>query len=256
MVSEEAAMNKKAVTLLSGGMDSTVTLAEAIHEGFQAYALSFDYGQRHGIELESAKKVAAALAVFDHLVLKVDFRAFGASALTANIDVPKRRSLDAMSADIPVTYVPARNTVFLALAASWAESLGAADLFIGVNALDYSGYPDCRPEFIEAFTRALNLGLKAGVQGRGFRIHTPLISMTKRDIVLKGIELGVDFSLTHSCYDPLPGGAPCAECDACLLRLKGFREAGLEDPLMKGSESSAGAPHHNQSEGACVGFQS
>jgi 7-cyano-7-deazaguanine synthase len=229
-------MAERAVALLSGGMDSTVTLAIAVHDAYEAYAVSFNYGQRHKIELESAVRVARRFGVARHLVFDVDFRAFGASALTADIDVPKGRTIDEMSTDIPVTYVPARNSVFLALAASWAEALGARHIFIGVNALDYSGYPDCRPEFIEAFTHALNLGARAGVQGRRFRIHAPLISMTKKDIVLKGLELGVDFSLTHSCYDPLPGGRPCAACDACLLRLKGFQEAGVSDPLMGSSE--------------------
>lgn len=225
-------MSQRAVALLSGGMDSTVTLAIALHEGYEAFALSFDYGQRHKIELEAAERVAQRLGASGRLVLSVNFRAFATSALTSDIDVPKGRSMADMSRDIPVTYVPARNTVFLALAASWAESMGARDIFIGVNALDYSGYPDCRPEFIEAFTHALNLGLRAGVLGQGFRVHTPLISMTKKEIVLKGLELGVDFSLTHSCYDPRPGGGPCAECDACLLRIKGFQEAGVADPLL------------------------
>ncbi|MFH0824805.1 MAG: 7-cyano-7-deazaguanine synthase QueC [Pseudomonadota bacterium] len=224
-------MNKKAVVLLSGGLDSTVTLAVAVADGYEAYAMSFDYGQRHRVELDAAARVAKVLGARKHLVVRVDLGAIGASALTSGIEVPKGRTLAEMSGEIPVTYVPARNTVFLALGLAWAEALDARHIFIGVNALDYSGYPDCRPEFIEAFSRLAQRATKAGVEGRETLIHTPLISLTKCDIVLKGRELGVDFSITHSCYDPLPDGRPCAACDSCLLRRKGFQEAGLEDPL-------------------------
>jgi 7-cyano-7-deazaguanine synthase len=224
-------MNKKAVVLLSGGLDSTVTLAVAMADGYEAYAMSFDYGQRHRVELDAAARVAEVLGARKHLVVRVDLGAIGASALTSGIEVPKGRTLAEMSGEIPVTYVPARNTVFLALGLAWAEALDARHIFIGVNALDYSGYPDCRPEFIEAFSRLAQRATKAGVEGLETLIHTPLISLTKCDIVLKGRELGVDFSITHSCYDPLPDGRPCAACDSCLLRRKGFQEAGLEDPL-------------------------
>jgi len=224
-------MAPKAVVLLSGGLDSTTTLAVAQAEGFQVYAISFDYGQRHKIELEAAGRVAARMGVAEHHIVQVNLRTIGASALTSEIPVPRGRSLDEMVREIPVTYVPARNTVFLSLALAWAEALGAQDIFIGVNALDYSGYPDCRPEYIEAFTRMANLGTKAGVEGRAFRIHTPLISMSKAEIVRRGMELGVDYSLTHSCYDPSPDGRPCGACDSCLLRAKGFEEAGAKDPI-------------------------
>jgi 7-cyano-7-deazaguanine synthase len=222
----------KAVVLLSGGLDSATTLAVARSRGHETYAISFNYGQRHRIELEAARRVAHALGAEDHLIVDVDLRSIGASALTSEEAVPKGRSLDEMTAEIPATYVPARNTVFLALALAWAESIAARHIYIGVNALDYSGYPDCRPEFMEAFRKLANLATKAGVQGKGFEIHTPLISMTKAQIIRLGMELGVDYSLTHSCYDPDPAGRPCGECDSCLLRRKGFQEAGIDDPLM------------------------
>lgn len=221
----------RAVVLLSGGLDSSTALAIARANGYALYALSFNYGQRHLVELRAARRVAAAFDVNAHLVVDVDLRKIGASALTSDLDVPKGRSLDEMSHDIPITYVPARNTVFLALAVAWAEALDARHIFIGVNALDYSGYPDCRPEFIQAFIHMANLGTRAGVEGRPFQVHTPLISMTKAEIIRTGLDLGVDYSLTHSCYDPQPDGRPCAACDSCLLREKGFQEAGAIDPL-------------------------
>jgi len=223
---------KKAVVLLSGGLDSSTVLAIAKSEGYELHALSFSYGQRHVIELEAARRVAAAIGVADHRIAAIDLRVFGGSALTADIAVPKGRDTAAMSHGIPITYVPARNTIFLSFALAWAEVLGSSDIFIGVNALDYSGYPDCRPEFIEAFEKLANLATKAGVEGRQhLKIHTPLLALTKAQIVHRGIELGVDFSLTSSCYDPSPTGQPCGECDSCLLRQKGFRENGLTDPL-------------------------
>jgi 7-cyano-7-deazaguanine synthase len=222
----------KAVCLLSGGLDSSVTLAFARSEGFQCYALSFDYGQRHHVELEAARNVAAALGAARHLILSVDLRQIGGSALTADINVPKGRTSAEMSGRIPVTYVPARNTVFLALALAWAEAIDAADIFIGVNAIDYSGYPDCRPEFIQAFERLAALATRVGVEGGArLRIHTPLIHLTKAAIVKLGVRLGLDFHLTRSCYDPAPDGAPCGACDSCILRRAGFREAGVPDPL-------------------------
>jgi 7-cyano-7-deazaguanine synthase len=225
---------KRAVVLLSGGLDSATVLAIARSQGYEPYALSFAYGQRHAIELEAASRVAAALGVADHRIANIDLRVFGGSALTAAIDVPKGRDAAEMSHGIPITYVPARNTIFLSFALAWAEVLGASDIFIGVNALDYSGYPDCRPEFIAAFETLANLATKAGVEGRqALRIHTPLIALTKAEIIRKGIELGVDYSLTSSCYDPSPTGQPCGQCDSCLLRRKGFRENGIEDPLEK-----------------------
>jgi 7-cyano-7-deazaguanine synthase len=221
---------KKAVCLLSGGLDSATCLSYARRERFDCYALSFDYGQRHRVELEAAAKLAACLGAVRHIVTKISLDAFGGSALTDAIAVPKARSLEEMGRSIPVTYVPARNTIFLSFALAWAEVLESSDIFIGVNALDYSGYPDCRPEFIEAYERMANLATKAGVEGRThLRIHTPLIQLTKAQIVQLGHELGVPFGLTHSCYDPLADGAPCGECDACLLRRKGFEEAGIED---------------------------
>jgi 7-cyano-7-deazaguanine synthase len=221
---------KKAVCLLSGGLDSATCLAYARREGFECFALSFDYGQRHRVELDAAAQVAACLGAARHIVAKISLDAFGGSALTDNIAVPKARSLEEMGRGIPVTYVPARNTIFLSFALAWAEVLDSADIFLGVNALDYSGYPDCRPEFIEAYERMANLATKAGVEGRTrVKIHTPLIHLTKAQIVRLGYELGVPFGLTHSCYDPLPGSRPCGECDACLLRRKGFEEAGIED---------------------------
>jgi 7-cyano-7-deazaguanine synthase len=222
---------KKAVVLLSGGLDSTTALAVARSEGFEIYAISFRYGQRHQIEIESARRVAEAMGVEKHLIVDIDLRAIGGSALTDEIEVPKARSGEEMSASIPVTYVPARNTIFLSFALAWAEVIESEDIFIGVNFLDYSGYPDCRPEYIEAFERMAALATKAGVEG-GLRlkIHTPLIRMTKAEIIKTGLRLGVDYSLTHSCYDPVEGLA-CGRCDSCQLRLKGFREAGATDPL-------------------------
>ena len=222
---------KCAVILLSGGIDSTTTLAIAIAEGHEAYALSFDYGQRHQIEIEAARSVANSLGAKEHRIAKIDLRIFGGSALTGEIDVPKQRSQKEIARGIPVTYVPARNTIFLACALAWAEVIEACDIFLGVNAIDYSGYPDCRPEFIEAFETLANLGTKAGVEGRRFQIHMPLIKFSKGQIIRKAFELGVDLSLTHSCYDPTPEGLACGECDSCLLRLKGFREAGIDDPI-------------------------
>lgn len=223
---------KAAVVLLSGGLDSTTVLAIARAAGHRCYALSFDYGQRHEVELQAARRVAAALGAERHVVARIDLRQFGGSALTADIDVPKPGRVEEMDAGIPVTYVPARNTIFLSFALAWAETLEASDLWIGVNALDYSGYPDCRPEYIAAFETMANLATRAGVEGRVHtRIHTPLMQMTKADIVRRGIELGVDYGLTHSCYDPRPDGHPCGACDSCLLRAKGFAEAGAVDPL-------------------------
>lgn len=222
----------KAVVLLSGGLDSTTVLAIAKAEGYETYALSFSYGQRHSWELECARRVATASGVKDHRIAQIDLRVFGGSALTANIDVPKGRSPEEMSNKIPVTYVPARNTIFLSFALAWAEVLGSSDIFIGVNALDYSGYPDCRPEFIEAFERLANLATKAGVEGhQRLKIHTPLIALSKAEIVSTGLKLGVDYGLTSSCYDPSPSGEPCGTCDSCLLRQKGFRDNGINDPL-------------------------
>ncbi len=220
----------KAVCLLSGGLDSATCLALARREGYSCYALSFDYGQRHKIELDAAARVAKALGAERHLVAKIGLDAFGGSALTSAIDVPKGRSAVEMGEGIPVTYVPARNTIFLSFALAWAEVLESAHIFIGVNALDYSGYPDCRPEFIEAYERMANLATKAGVEGRTrLRIHTPLLHLTKAGIVKLGQDLGLDFGLTFSCYDPAPDGRPCGQCDACVLRRKGFDEAGIED---------------------------
>jgi 7-cyano-7-deazaguanine synthase len=222
---------KRAIVLLSGGIDSTTTLAIAIAEGYEPHALSFDYGQRHQIEVEAARRVAESLGAKEQRVAKIDMRIFGGSALTDEIDVPKNRAETEIARGIPATYVPARNTIFLAYALTWAEVILADHIFLGVNAIDYSGYPDCRPEFIEAFENLANVGTKAGVEGRRFQIHTPLIKMSKAEIIRKAVELGVDLSLTHSCYDPLPEGLACGECDSCLLRLKGFREAGIEDPI-------------------------
>jgi 7-cyano-7-deazaguanine synthase len=221
----------KAVCLLSGGLDSATCLAQARREGFDCYALSFDYGQRHRTELDAARKIAAALGAIDHRVAKIDLRVFGHSALTDEIPVPKGRDESTMNREIPVTYVPARNTIFLSFALAWAEVLEANDIYIGVNALDYSGYPDCRPEFIRAFEEMSNLATKAAVEGRTrMRIRTPLIELSKADIVRLGRDLGVPFELTHSCYDPDPSGRACGACDSCLLRAKGFREAGVMDP--------------------------
>ncbi len=223
---------KPAVVLLSGGVDSATTLAIARNQEFLPSALSFAYGQRHSRELESAKHVAAALGAKDHLILTLDLRLIGGSALTGDIAVPKGRNLEEIGSEIPVTYVPARNTIFLAHALAWAEVLGADDVFFGANVLDYSGYPDCRPEYIEAFERMANLATKAGVEGKSrFKIHTPLIRMTKAEIIRTGHALGVDFSLTWSCYEPSPDGRACGLCDSCVLRKKGFAEARLMDPL-------------------------
>src|SRR5205809_430932 len=222
---------KKAVILLSGGLDSSTALAVAKSKTYALYAMSFRYGQRHSLEIESARRTAAAMGVEKHLIVDFDLRAIGGSALTDQLDVPKQRSVDEIASGIPVTYVPARNTIFLSFALAWAEVLGAEDIFIGVNALDYSGYPDCRPEYIEAFERMANLATKVAVEGRQrLSVHTPLIHLTKAQIIARGLELGVDYALTLSCYDPTPDGAARGRCDACLLRRKGFAEAGLADP--------------------------
>jgi 7-cyano-7-deazaguanine synthase len=223
---------KKAVVLLSGGIDSATTLAIARSRGFEICALSFRYGQRHLVELEAAVRIAQRYFVPQHLTVDIDLRRIGGSALTSDLDVPKSRSVQEMGKDIPITYVPARNTIFLSYALAWAEVIGSSDIFIGVNALDYSGYPDCRPEYIEAYERMANLATKAGVEGKQkLKIHTPLIALSKAQIIRKGMELGVDYSLTHSCYDPGTDSAACGQCDSCLLRLKGFQEAGLSDPV-------------------------
>jgi 7-cyano-7-deazaguanine synthase len=225
-------VREKAVVLLSGGLDSTTALAVAQSAGYEICAMSFRYGQRHSLELESAGRVAKAMGVEKHLIINFDLRSIGGSALTDQIEVPKERGAEEIASGIPVTYVPARNTIFLSFALAWAEVLGAQDIFIGVNALDYSGYPDCRPEYIDAFEKMANLATKAGVEGRlRLKIHTPLIAMTKAEIIRTGLRLGVDYSLTHSCYDPGPQGVSCGKCDSCLLRLKGFAEAGASDPL-------------------------
>ena len=223
-------MSNKAVILLSGGLDSTTCLAIAKHQGFDLNALTLNYGQRHDFELKSAQKIVDHFKIKNHSVVNINLAQFGGSALTDEIDVPKDRSESEMT-DIPITYVPARNTVFLSLALAWAETLNAFNIFIGVNVLDYSGYPDCRPEYIAAFEKTANLATKAGVLGERFKIHTPLINMKKSEIILNGLELGVDYSLTSSCYDPLKNGTPCGHCDACILRLKGFQEADTLDPL-------------------------
>ena len=222
---------KHAVVLLSGGLDSTTTLAIAIAQGYATYALSFDYGQRHKIEIEAARRIVKSLGVKEHRVVEIDNRLFGDSALTDDVDVPKSRSEKEISAGIPVTYVPARNIIFLSHALAWAEMIPAGHIFLGVNAIDYSGYPDCRPEFIAMFETLANIGTKAGVEGRRFQIHAPLIKMSKAQIVRKAIELDVDLALTHSCYDPTPEGRACGQCDSCQLRRKGFREAGVIDPI-------------------------
>ena len=221
---------KRAVVLLSGGLDSATTLATAKEEGYEVFALSFRYGQRHEIEIVSAQQVAKSLGVSEHRVLEIDLRALGGSALTDTMDVPKNRAADEMTSGIPVTYVPARNTIFLSYALAWAEVIGAQDIFIGVNALDYSGYPDCRPEFIAQFEKLAQVATKAGVEGIRYQIHAPLMAMTKAQIIRKGTKLGVHFSLTSSYYDPAPDGSACGECDSCLLRRKGFSEAGMPDP--------------------------
>ena len=224
-------MKKPAVILLSGGLDSTTVLAIAKSQDYDPYALSFRYGQRHAVELEAAGRVAAAQGVLRHVIADIDLRVFGGSSLTSDIAVPKHDAADELSDEIPSTYVPARNTIFLSFALAYAETVGAQDIFIGVNALDYSGYPDCRPEYIAAFQNMANLATKAGVEGQQLSIHTPLITLTKAEIIATGLALGVDYGLTSSCYDPDDSGNPCGHCDSCLLRLKGFAEAGHTDPL-------------------------
>lgn len=221
----------KAVVLLSGGLDSATTAAIARERGFSLYALTFRYGQRHEIETGAATRVAEAIGVARHVFESIDLRAFGGSALTGTLDVPKSSSVEQIGQGIPVTYVPARNTIFLAFTLAYAEAIGASDIFIGVNAVDYSGYPDCRPEFIAAFERLAGIATKAGVEGANIKIHAPLIDMSKADIVREGTRLGVDFSLTHSCYDPTPEGPACGRCDSCLLRRQGFAQAGIPDPI-------------------------
>ena len=234
------AAGKPAVVLLSGGLDSATVLAIGRAEGYEPYALSFDYGQRHRVELAAAQRVAAALGAVKHVVASIDLRVFGGSALTDDIDVPHHADARELGGQIPVTYVPARNTIFLSFALAWAETLAASDVFVGVNALDYSGYPDCRPEYIEAYERMANLATKAGVEGRQrLRVHAPLIDMTKAQIIQRGMELGVDYSLTHSCYDPSPAGRACGTCDSCLLRQRAFTELGLVDPALAGQPEQA-----------------
>lgn len=224
-------MHKPAIVLLSGGLDSTTVLALAKDEGYTPYALSFRYGQRHVIELAAAERVASAQGVARHVIADIDLRVFGGSALTDEVEVPKHDSADELAADIPVTYVPARNTVFLSFALAYAETVGASDIFIGVSALDYSGYPDCRPEYIQAYEAMANLATRAGVEGSRLSIHTPLINLTKAQTIEAGLRLGVDYSMTSSCYDPDDQGRPCGHCDSCLLRLRGFAEVGATDPL-------------------------
>jgi 7-cyano-7-deazaguanine synthase len=224
---------RPAVVLLSGGLDSSTVLAIARHAGFAPYALSFQYGQRHAAELAAARRVADALGAVAHVVVEFDLRAFGGSALTADVDVPHHDDVDQIGDGIPVTYVPARNTVFLSFALAWAETLGSDDIFIGVNAVDYSGYPDCRPEYIAAFEAMAALATKAGVEGRRIKVHAPLSALSKAEIIRLGLGLGVDYGLTHSCYEPTPQQGPCGTCDSCLLRAKGFRDAGVPDPLQR-----------------------
>ncbi len=231
--------SQKAVVLVSGGLDSATALAIAAEEGFEAGAMTFRYGQRHGVELEAAKRVIAAAGVTNHVEIEIDLRRIGGSALTDDIEVPKARDIDQMSEGIPVTYVPARNTVFLSFALAWAEVLEADHIFIGVNSLDYSGYPDCRPEYVAAYEAMANLATKRGVEGKRLTIHTPLIDLTKAEIITKGIALGVDYGLTRSCYDPTPEGEACGECDSCHLRLKGFAENGLVDPAPYQAQAGA-----------------
>lgn len=226
-------MARRAVVLLSGGLDSATALAVARAEGFETYAMSFDYGQRHRVELTLAAEQARIQKVSKHIVVNIDLRQFGGSALTSDVEVPKGRTEGEMEAEIPITYVPARNTVFLSYALAWAEVLGASDIFIGVNAVDYSGYPDCRPEFISAYELMANLATKAGVEGRGLAIHTPLIDLKKSEIIALGMAKGVDYGHTSSCYDPSPEGQPCRQCDSCQIREKGFASLGLVDPLVK-----------------------
>jgi 7-cyano-7-deazaguanine synthase len=221
----------KAVILVSGGIDSSTALAVARREGFEIYALTFDYGQRHRCELEAARRVVSSLGAVRHVIARIDLRAFGGSALTADLEVPKGRPGQSAPSEIPITYVPARNTIFLSFALSWCEALQAHDIFIGANAIDYSGYPDCKPEFLVQFERLAQLATKAGVEGSAhYRIHAPLVHMSKAEIIRTGHEAGVDFSLTHSCYDPTPEGLACGACDSCALRRRGFLEAGLPDP--------------------------
>lgn len=226
-------MSMAAVVLVSGGLDSAVTLALARTQGFEAHVLSFAYGQRHRVEIKSARRVAKSLGAVEHRIAEIDLRVFGGSALTAEIEVPKGRSADEIGhgPGIPLTYVPARNTIFLSYALAYAEVIGAADIFLGVNSLDYSGYPDCRAEFLRAFEQLASLATKAGIEGRAFKIHAPLLHLTKAEIIRAGTELRVDFALTHSCYSPTDEGLACGECDSCQLRLKGFRDAGLTDPI-------------------------
>lgn len=241
-MTESISNRKRAVVLLSGGLDSTTTLAIAQHEGYETYALTFRYGQRHELEIEAARRISALFNVSRHVVAQIDLREFGGSALTSEINVPKQRTPSEMTTEIPVTYVPARNTIFLSFALAWAEVLEADDIFIGVNALDYSGYPDCRPEYIAAYEQMAQLATKAGVEGRQrLKIHMPLISLTKAEIIRKGSELGVDYSLTVTCYDPQADSLACGECDACQLRLKGFAENGIVDPVsyQKASQGTA-----------------
>ncbi len=242
-----SAQNDKAVVLLSGGLDSATAAAVAREQGFALHALSFDYGQRHRWELDCAARVAQHLGAVRHVVMPIDLRTFGGSALTDRIDVPKGRSYEEIEQGIPVTYVPARNTIFLAYALAWAEVLAARHIFIGVNALDYSGYPDCRPEYIEAFQNMARLATKAGVEGRGVTIHAPLIHLSKADIIRTGTRLGVDYALTSSCYDPAPEGIACGLCDACRLRLRGFAQAGLVDPVRYVS----GVPRPDRDAASC-----
>ncbi|MDE2719993.1 7-cyano-7-deazaguanine synthase QueC [Candidatus Palauibacter polyketidifaciens] len=224
-------MDRRAVVLLSGGLDSATTLAIAVERGYRPYALTLRYGQRHELEVDAACRLAEAMRVVRHVITAVDLRAFGGSALTGDLEVPRGPQVAADSEDIPVTYVPARNTIFLSMALAWAEALQASDIFIGVNAVDYSGYPDCRPEFLDAFEKLAGLGTKAGVEGnRPFRIHAPLIDLTKAEIIRRGLALGVDYGMTRSCYDPDESGAACGECDSCRLRLAGFAAAGVRDP--------------------------
>jgi 7-cyano-7-deazaguanine synthase len=225
-------VGKKAVVLLSGGIDSSTTLALARSEGFDVFALTIDYGQRHRAELEAARKVAKFISVKEHKIVRLDLTSFGGSALTGNTEVPKSRTAQEIAHGIPVTYVPGRNTIFLALALAWAEAIGAADVFIGATAIDYSGYPDCRPEFIEAFQKLADIGTKAGVEGKPIHIRAPFINTRKSDIIKKGAALGLDYSLTHSCYDPANDGKACGKCDSCLLRKKAFAEAGLKDRIV------------------------
>jgi 7-cyano-7-deazaguanine synthase len=223
---------KKAVILLSGGLDSTTTLAIAQNSGFKLFGLTFRYGQRHKYEIAAAQNIAQAYNLADHKITEIDLRTFGGSALTDDLDVPKDRNNGTMNKSIPITYVPARNTIFLSFALAWAEVLGANDIFLGVNSMDYSGYPDCRPEYIQSFTNMANLATKAGVEGKqSIKIKTPLINMTKKEIIKKGLKLGVDYSFTHSCYDPENDGISCGRCDACQIRLRGFQEAGIKDPI-------------------------